>query len=194
MLKTLNAKQEKFCQEYRVDFCGTQAAIRAGYAKKAAGQAGYKNLRLPLVQKRIAELVQLDAKRNDVSVDRVLQEYAKLAFSNLHDFLTIDGDEATISLAECTPEQIAALTEYTVETYMEGKGENAQEVKRIKIKLSDKRAALSDLAKHLGMFAKDNTLVVDPSDAMNKWLDRLNSVVKPFGVTAQLEPDKDAGA
>jgi len=32
----LNAKQERFCQEYIIDLNATDAAIRAGYAKKTA--------------------------------------------------------------------------------------------------------------------------------------------------------------
>ena len=32
----LTPKQERFCQEYLIDLCGTQAAIRAGYSKHTA--------------------------------------------------------------------------------------------------------------------------------------------------------------
>lgn len=36
----LTPQQERFCQEYAVDYNGTNAAIRAGYAEKtAASQA-----------------------------------------------------------------------------------------------------------------------------------------------------------
>jgi hypothetical protein len=34
----------------------------------------------------------------------------------------------------------------------DGRGENARAVKRVKFKLRDKRAALVDLGRHLGMF------------------------------------------
>lgn len=36
--------------------------------------------------------------------------------------------------------------------YVEGRGGNAREVKRVKFKLADKRAALVDIGRHLGMF------------------------------------------
>jgi phage terminase small subunit len=35
---------------------------------------------------------------------------------------------------------------------MDGRGEDAREVKRVKLKLSDKQAALEKLGKHLGMW------------------------------------------
>jgi len=40
----------------------------------------------------------------------------------------------------------------TVKDYVEGRGEDAREVKRVRFKLADKRAALVDLGRHLGMF------------------------------------------
>ncbi len=40
----------------------------------------------------------------------------------------------------------------TVDECTEGRGEDARQVKRIKIKLFDKRAALVDLGRHLGLF------------------------------------------
>ncbi len=43
--KKLTQQQELFCQEYAVDFNGTQAAIRAGYSKKTAGQISSRLLK-----------------------------------------------------------------------------------------------------------------------------------------------------
>ena len=44
------------------------------------------------------------------------------------------------------------LAEVTVEDFVDGRGEDARAVKRVKFKLHDKRAALVDLGRHLGMF------------------------------------------
>jgi phage terminase small subunit len=46
----LNDKQTAFVQEYLVHFNATQAAIRAGYAKHAAGQQAHKLLKIAEVQ------------------------------------------------------------------------------------------------------------------------------------------------
>ena len=40
----MNARQKRFCDEYLIDCNATQAAIRAGYSKKAAKQVGQKLL------------------------------------------------------------------------------------------------------------------------------------------------------
>lgn len=49
-MSKLNDKQAAFVREYMVDFNATQAAIRAGYAKHAAGQQAHKLLKIAEVQ------------------------------------------------------------------------------------------------------------------------------------------------
>lgn len=56
----LTAKQQRFIQEYLIDFNATQAAIRAGYNKKTAGVIGNENLKKPYIksaiEKKMAEI------------------------------------------------------------------------------------------------------------------------------------------
>ena len=40
MADKMTAKQKRFCDEYLIDLCATDAAIRAGYSEKSARQAG----------------------------------------------------------------------------------------------------------------------------------------------------------
>ena len=55
----MTEKQKRFCDEYLTDLNATQAAIRAGYAKKTAYSIGEENLRKPelkeYIEKRMAE-------------------------------------------------------------------------------------------------------------------------------------------
>ena len=53
---TITAKQYRFCQEYIIDLNATQAAIRAGYSKKAAKEQGSRLLANVHVSKRVEEL------------------------------------------------------------------------------------------------------------------------------------------
>lgn len=46
----LNDKQTAFVREYLLDFNATQAAIRAGYSRKTAGQQAHKLLKIAEVQ------------------------------------------------------------------------------------------------------------------------------------------------
>ena len=55
----LNARQQRFCDEYLIDLNATQAAIRAGYSEKTAGVIASENLKKPniaeYIEKRLAE-------------------------------------------------------------------------------------------------------------------------------------------
>ena len=60
----LTPKQDRFCREYMVDLCATQAAIRAGYSEKTAYSQGGRLLRNVEVKAAIAELQEAAAERN----------------------------------------------------------------------------------------------------------------------------------
>lgn len=63
--KQLTELQEKFCQEYVVDFCGSRAAIRAGYKSKYADRYSYTLLQNPKIQERLKEIsVPIKKKKN----------------------------------------------------------------------------------------------------------------------------------
>lgn len=51
----LTEKQKRFADEYIISGNATQAAIKAGYAKKAAYQTGAENLRKPQIKNYIEE-------------------------------------------------------------------------------------------------------------------------------------------
>ena len=51
-----NKKHEIFCQEYIVDFNGTQAAIRAGYSERTARVQASQLLANPNISARVREL------------------------------------------------------------------------------------------------------------------------------------------
>lgn len=50
----MNAKQQRFVEEYLVDSNATQAAIRAGYSRHSAGSLGKQLLENPPILKAIA--------------------------------------------------------------------------------------------------------------------------------------------
>lgn len=64
--KNLNAKQKKFCLEFRKNGgCITEAAIAAGYSEKSASSLGSQLLKNPKVQDYIEQL-RLDAQRKSI--------------------------------------------------------------------------------------------------------------------------------
>lgn len=151
--KKLSDKARRFIEEYPIDFNATQAAIRAGYSVKSARWIGAENLTKPHICAALQ--VALEALRQKASrtANQVLAELEHIAFANMQDYMraTVDGNPV-LHFSELTRGQAAALREVTVETYMDGGGDDAREVKRVRFKLHDKRAALIDLAKYHGLF------------------------------------------
>ena len=73
----------------------------------------------------------------------VLEQLTKISFANIQDYVRIGSDgDPVLDFENLTRDQAAALQEVTVETYTEGRGKNAREVKKVRFKLADKRAAL----------------------------------------------------
>ena len=136
-----------------VDLNATQAAIRAGYSAKTAQEQGSQLLSKLMVQDAIAELVKARSERTQITADMVLTELARLAFANMWDFMRIGDDgDPYVDMSAITKEQTTALAEFTCEEFKDGRGEDARDVRRVKIRLHPKLPALVELGKHLGLF------------------------------------------
>ncbi|MBD1223279.1 terminase small subunit [Virgibacillus halodenitrificans] len=69
----LTAKQQRFVDEYLIDLNATQAAIRAGYSKKTARQAGAENLSKPNISKAIDERLKEKQEKLIMKQDEILE-------------------------------------------------------------------------------------------------------------------------
>jgi len=72
MTSPLTRKRRRFCEEYVVDLNATAAAKRAGYSERTAEVQGCRLLKNVQVASYVAELQTDAAKRNEVSVDKVI--------------------------------------------------------------------------------------------------------------------------
>lgn len=88
----MTTKQRRFIEEYLKDFNATQAAIRAGYSEKTAGQIGYENLKKPEISDAIQERID----RMTMAADEVLLRLTEAGRNAQMQFLRPDG---TIDLA-----------------------------------------------------------------------------------------------
>jgi phage terminase small subunit len=165
----VSPKQARFRSEYLVDLNATQAAIRAGYSAKTAYSQGQRLLKHVEVAASIAAAQKAQSERTEISADAVIAELAKLGFANMADYMRVgpDGDPY-LDYSRLTRDQAAALIEVTVDDYVDGRGEDARTVRRVKFKLADKRAALVELGKHFGIFQPDRAEItfrnVEPDD------------------------------
>jgi phage terminase small subunit len=78
----MNQRQRRFVAEYLVDADRTAAARRAGYAPRHAREFGYKLMQDAEVQYAVAMAQAARMARTGVSKERVLREYARIAFAD----------------------------------------------------------------------------------------------------------------
>ncbi len=150
----LTPRQARFVEEYLVDLNAKDAAIRAGYSNKATKQQGHKTLQAPAVQEAVTAAVEARSKRTGITADRVLDELAAIGFGDMGDYANIDPGTGRLVLdMSALPEGGTALIqEVTQEEWVEGRGEDAERVRKTKIKLYSKLEALEKLARHLKLY------------------------------------------
>lgn len=155
----LTAKQRRFVEEYLVDLNATQAAIRAGYSQKTAASIGEENLRKPDIAKAVSDAQKKRSERTEITQDMVLQELAKIGFSDIRKVMrwgetTIrtetdkDGEDVEVpyhGIALIDSSEIDDNTAAAIAEVSEGR-------EGLKIKMHDKKGALVDIGRHLGMF------------------------------------------
>lgn len=146
-----NSKHERFAQAIAEGQGPTQAYVIAGYTKNT-GNAARLNAD-ESVRARVEEILAAGAEKAGVTVQRIVDELAKVGFANMQDYMQANEQgDPYLDFSGLTRDQAAALGEVTVEDFKDGRGEGARDVRRVKFKLHDKLSALEKLGKHLGMF------------------------------------------
>lgn len=97
----LTPRQQRFVEEYIVDLNATQAAIRAGYAEKNADVQGPALLGNLGISRAIASAKEARSKATGITAERVIEELAVLAFSDVTHY-EVD-DQGNVTLAEGAP-------------------------------------------------------------------------------------------
>ena len=174
----LNPKQQRFVEEYLVDLNATQAAIRAGYSAKTAEQLGYQLLQKPSVAAVIEKEMAKRAARTEITADKVLKELAKIGFADIRkavrwysqtNVAAVDTDADMAALAGEGEIRFAVANQVELMSSGEIDDDTAAAIAEIgqsstgalKIKFHDKRGALVDIGRHLGMF-KDRIGLENP--------------------------------
>lgn len=148
----LTLKQEKACRKF-VEIGDMSAAYRFAYntqnfKPESINRRAFGFFQEVKIKSRVSQLRAEIAKRNDITQDRVLKEYAKLAFLDPRQFYDDDGN--LINIPNLPADVAATLTGMDVSSSYNKDGDSLDTLK--KIKFADKKAALDSLAKHLGMF------------------------------------------
>ncbi|MFA4132574.1 terminase small subunit [Brevibacillus sp. BD137] len=168
---SLTEKQRLFVLEYLRDFNATRAAMAVGYSKKTAYAIGWENLRKPQIQAEIKRHKKAMTDELGMSVQRVIAEYMKIAFTDITDLLEFGQKEVPMMTMFGPMKDEAGNTLTKMVNYVDFKeseiidGTVISEVKQgkdgVSIKLHDKMKALEKLEKFLGFMTEEQRLKVE---------------------------------
>src|SRR5262249_31213517 len=139
-----------------------------------------------------AEAVKQAIARLAITKEAVLAELARIGFANMLDYVRINGDgDPVVDLSALDRDKAAAIQEVIVDSYDEGRGDDAKTVKRVKFRLGDKQTALVSLGKHLGMFVERQRIPTEYADYTDEQLRdelaRLDRELADLGVAVEGE-------
>ena len=143
-----NKRHERFCNEYLSDLNGTAAYRRSGYSASNANVASCNLLGRADIQARIAELQQDRQERTQIDGDRVVEELAKIAFSNITDVVNTARGSVIISSTQDLDESVQAAI-HTISETKHG----------VTIRMHSKTQALEMLGRYLGLFSDINVAI-----------------------------------
>jgi phage terminase small subunit len=176
--RALTPKRQRFVAEYLVDLNAAKAYRRAGYAgnDNVCAVEGYRLLSNPIIAAAIAEGREIQAQRTGITADKVIAELARIGFSDIRkavkwhsqtNVAAIDSDADMQALVEEGALRFAVANQVELINSDEIDDDTAAAISEIsmsatgaiKVKLHDKRAALVDLGRHLGIFTGDGVNV-----------------------------------
>ena len=164
MLEELSPQERMFVCEYLIDGNATRAAKKARYSEDSARTLGWRLLQKVHIDAAVSAGLAAIAERCEVTVDRLVNELAAVAFSRPSHY-EVDED-GYVSLAEdAAAEAAAALSavkrKKRTRQYDDGSTETTYETE---YKLWDKMTAITLLGKKLRLWV-DQLEVKSPQDA-----------------------------
>lgn len=148
----LNPKQKRFAEEYLKDLNATKAAVRAGYSEKGAGTQGRRLMSTPAVRELVESLMAKRSERTAITADRVLEEIAVIAFSDLRHYAKGDVNDPVL-LRDGVPDAAMRAVSSVKKKVLRGASEDSDDLElvEVEIKLWDKPKALHLAMRHLGI-------------------------------------------
>jgi len=158
MGKRLTARQKRFIAEYRKDYNGAQAAIRAGYSPKNANDQAAQLLSIPQLKEILRRETEDTLKKIGIHAEALLRDRARVAKSDPRRFFNPDGTVKPPQ--EWDDEMAGAVAGFEVVETFSGQGENRKLSGYIKkLKLNDRNPAQHDLMDHANLFPDRGTRI-----------------------------------
>jgi phage terminase small subunit len=143
----LNPKEVIFVENVVKGVSLTKSAIEAGYSKSAAGRQGSMLNKKDYIKAAIQQLMATVAIRIEISAEKILQEVAAIAHSNMRDVASWGANGVLIKESSSLSSQASSAIAEVYDAPKRGKG----------VKLYDKLSALKLLGEYVGIFKKDST-------------------------------------
>ncbi len=146
---TLTDKEAMFCQQYLVHLNAKRALRESGYSP---GMLAHNVMKRPIIKRYISLLQDDLIARLQVSQERVVSEIAVSAFFNPADLYDENG--ALLPATKLPTHAVRALSKIKEKVLQIG--DNNEKVLERTYEMNNKLTALDMLAKHLGLYEKDN--------------------------------------
>jgi phage terminase small subunit len=190
MARKLTPKQARFKEIYLSNGRNAAAAYRGAYKTtmnpQRCHQEGNKLLRHPLIrptieraERRAEQAIERAVENYAVSRERNVAELARMAYASMKDYTRLVGSERVVDLSAATDDQLRAMQEITVDDYLDGRGEDARQVRRTRIKLADKGMAIERLNKMFGWIT-DRSEVGRPGEFANLTDEQLDEKIVEY--------------
>lgn len=162
----LNEKQALFVEFYASTKNGKQSAIKAGYAEKTAHVTASKLLNIgkvgKAVDKRINELEKSLKKQSEITLEKILEAVAAVAFSDIGQVVDWSADGGVIikDKDDLTLNARRSIKKIIVSEYikLDSRGNEIGKTVRTMIEQKDSLKAIEMVAKLLGYWVDKNEL------------------------------------
>lgn len=159
-----NPRHERFAQELAKGLAASKAYVAAGFSENDGNAIRLKgNERIAA---RVEEILGRAASRAEITTARVLEELGKIGFSDIRKAVKwysqanvaaiddMDGEieDGTVRVQVANQVELISSDEIDDETAAAISEISMTDKGGLKVKFHDKRAALVDIGKHLGMF------------------------------------------
>lgn len=163
----MNRKQQRFVEEYLIDYNATQAAVRAGYSVKTANEQGARLLAKASIKALVEEGMKKIGSKLEITRERIAEELIKIGLSNIHDFAEYGTREVVVGVDDKGQPIKEMKSIILLKESAETDGTLVSEVRTtqtgVAIKLHDKMKALELLGRYKAMFT-DKAIVEVPEE------------------------------
>jgi len=180
-----NPRHERFAQELAKGKSASQAYVAAGF--EGHRQNAARLMSNDVIADRVEELLEAGAKRAEVTIEMVVREYKRIAFSdirravNWHALTTETNEEDEDGIPKTqTVNEVALVGSDEIDRDTARAIAEISQTKEgaLKVKFHDKKGALDSIARHLGMFVDRSEItqtvreITDEPVSADQWADR----------------------